>query len=341
MRFARVGLFLPIFSCLNKNIKLIINYLIGPLLFVVLTWSLYRQIVRQPDLEIRWAHIKHSWQQPAFWLVVLLMFLNWGIEARKWQLLIRPLQRISLPYALKAVFAGCSITMLTPNRIGEYGGRVLYVDEPYRLRAISLTILGSMSQLAVTLLTGVVSLSILKFSSLSQKIAPSPVGWILNGNILMLSVAGLFAILLLFFRVHFLIALIKKIPFLRGIVKHISVLDFFSGKQLLRIFSLSFGRYLVFILQYILLLQVMDVKISLPVLFLLLAVFYMLMVIAPSIGFTELPVRATLSILLLGTFSTNSIGIQAAALGIWLINLVTPAVIGSILLLGIKIMKEK
>jgi hypothetical protein len=32
---------------------------------------------------------------------------------------------------------------------------------------------------------------------------------------------------------------------------------------------------------------------------------------------------------------------QAAALGIWLINLVVPAVVGSILFLGIKIMKEK
>ena len=336
-----MGLFLPIFRCLNKNIKLIINYLIGPVLFVILTWSLYRQIVRQPDLEIRWAHIRNSWQQPLFWLVILLMFLNWGIEARKWQLLIRPLQRISIPYALKAVFAGCSITMLTPNRIGEYGGRVLYVDEPFRLKAISLTILGSMSQLAVTMLTGVISLGIFKFSALSHNLEASSAAWILNGNIFALSLAGLFIILLLFFRVHFLIVGIEKIPFLKAVVKHIRVLDFFSGKQLLRIFSLSFGRYLVFILQYILLMHVMDVQISMPLLILLLAIFYMLMVIAPSIGFTELPVRATLSVLLLGAFSSNSIGIQAAALGIWLINLVAPAIIGSVLLLGIKIMKDK
>ena len=341
MRFARVGLFLPIFCCLNKSIKLIINYLIGPLLFVVLTWSLYRQIIRQPDLAIRWAHIKDSWLQPAFWLVVILMFVNWGIEARKWQLLLRPLQKFSLLYSLKAVFAGCSITMLTPNRIGEYGGRILYVDEAFRIRAISLTILGSMSQLAVTMLSGTIALAVLIFSPAAQKLEASSISWIFNGKLIFLAGAGLIVIMLLFFRVHFLIVLIGRVPFLRRMVRHIRVLDFFNGKQLLRIFSLSFSRYLVFILQYVLLLQVMDVRISFPLMLLLLAVFYMLMVLAPSIGFTELPVRAGISVLLLGVFTSNSIGIQAAALGIWLINLVAPAIIGSVLLLGIKIMKEK
>lgn len=341
MRFARVGLFLPIFSCLNKSIKLILNYLIGPLLFVVLCWSLYRQIMQQPDLGIRWAHIRESWQQPAFWLVVLLMLLNWGIEARKWQLLISPLQQMSLLYSLKAVFAGCSITMLTPNRIGEYGGRVLYVDESFRIRAISLTILGSMSQLAVTMLTGTIALVAFQFIPAAEHLTHSSMAWVLNGNIIFLSAVGLILIMLLFFRVHFLVQLIGRIPFLKKLVRHISVLDYFNGKQLLRIFSLSFTRYLVFILQYVLLLQVMGVNISYPLLFLLLAVFYLLMVIAPSIGFTELPIRAGISVLLLGAYSSNSIGIQAAALGIWLINLVAPAIIGSLLLLGIKIMKEK
>jgi hypothetical protein len=39
--------------------------------------------------------------------------------------------------------------------------------------------------------------------------------------------------------------------------------------------------------------------------------------------------------------SNNLIGIQAASLGIWIINLVVPAVVGSLLILRIKIIKEK
>ena len=65
------------------------------------------------------------------------------------------------------------------------------------------------------------------------------------------------------------------------------------------------------------------------------------MALAPTIGFTELPIRAAASVELLNLFSSNVIGIQAASLGIWLINLVVPAVAGSILIFGIKIMKEK
>jgi len=61
---------------------------------------------------------------------------------------------------------------------------------------------------------------------------------------------------------------------------------------------------------------------------------------APTIGFTELPVRATASVELFKLYSSNIVGIQAAALGIWIINLVIPAIIGSLLIFGIKITKD-
>lgn len=311
------------------------------MLFIVLTWALYRQIVQQPDLELRWLHIRKSWQQPVFWLVVLLMFANWGIEARKWQLLINPIQKMTWWHALKAVFAGCSITMLTPNRIGEYGGRVLYVNEPNRLQAISLTILGSMSQLAITMIMGVGSLIALKLYDSIPLINTPVIHRFLNGSVLVISLTGTVLLLIALFRVDLLVRIVSKIKFLKSLSRHIRILDLFSGKQLLRILTLSALRYLVFILQYILLLHLMDVKISTSLLFLLLALFYMIMVIAPTIGFTELPVRAVLSTVLLGVFSSNTIGIQASALAIWLINLVTPAIIGSLLILGIKFEKGK
>ena len=64
------------------------------------------------------------------------------------------------------------------------------------------------------------------------------------------------------------------------------------------------------------------------------------MAVAPTIGFLELPVRAKASMELMKMYSTNTLGIETAALAIWLINLVIPALIGSILILGIKIKKE-
>jgi hypothetical protein len=98
---------------------------------------------------------------------------------------------------------------------------------------------------------------------------------------------------------------------------------------------------MVFILQYLLMLRVMNVDVSMGMGFWLLTIFYLVMTVAPTIGFIELPVRALASVELFRIYSNNILGIQAAALSIWMINLVLPAIIGSLLILGIKIMKER
>lgn len=325
---------------MNKNIKLIINYFLGPLLFIFLSWSLYKQITHQPDLPERWNQIKHSWQQGMFWIVFFLMFINWGIESRKWQLQVAPLEKLNFLTAVKSVLSGCSITMLTPNRIGEYGGRIMYIKEENRLKAISLTILGSISQLAVTLIIGTVGLLYLKYVAHAGEVNADQ-AWFLHNLILYVSIAVTVILLIIYFRLHLFIQLVSRISFLKSFVKHIEVVDVFSGKQLLRILFLSFFRYMVFILQYMLLLRVMQVNIPMVLCFCLLALFYLVMAIAPTIGFTELPVRATASAAILGLYSDNLLGMQAATFGIWLINLVVPAIMGSVFILGIKIMKER
>ncbi len=295
--------------------------------------------MQQPDLPQRWQHIKNSWNSISFWLVLLLMLVNYGLEAFKWKLLLKPLEKISFFRAVKSVLAGCSITMLTPNRIGEYGGRILFVKEHNRLRAISLTILGSLSQLLVTIVMGTLGLLVLRFYDASMYgldfIPP------ILANTLLWSCSFLSVFFLLFyFRIGWLIHLMETQNWLGKPLKYVRLLDQFSGKQLLRILFLSLIRYIAFILQYMLLLSVMEVEISYLLSFWLLTIFYLIMVMAPTIGFTELPLRATASVEIFKLYSPNILGIQAAALGIWLINLVLPAIIGSILILGIKITKE-
>jgi hypothetical protein len=46
--------------------------------------------------------------------------------------------------------------------MGEYMGRILYIDEGKRIQAISLTIVSSMGQLLVTLVVGVVGLLLIR-----------------------------------------------------------------------------------------------------------------------------------------------------------------------------------
>ncbi len=302
---------------------------------------MYRQLIQQHDLAQRWHQIKESWESWKFLAVIGLMLLNWGIEAKKWQLLILHLQAFSFIRAFKSVLSGCSVTMLTPNRIGEYGGRILFIKEEYRIKAISLNIVSSISQLLITMIMGCAGLIFLRYFSHNNHNALSvlPDFW---GNVLIyFSITGTVLLFLFYIRLGWLVSLMEKLPAFNRITSHIKVLDQFSASQLLTILSLSLLRYLVFVLQYVLLLQVMQVEIETGLSFWLIAVFYLVMAVAPTIGFLELPVRAKASMELMKLYSTNTLGIETAALSIWLINLVVPALIGSLLILGIKIVKEK
>ena len=57
--------------------------------------------------------------------------------------------------------------------------------------------------------------------------------------------------------------------------------------------------------------------------------------------FVELPVRVTTAWVIFKMYTSNELGIGVASMGIWLINVVLPAMVGSLLLLNIKIIKEK
>lgn len=316
--------------------------MLGPLLMLIVLVVLYRQISLQPNLGEKWAEIQGSWHKPLFWVVVLLMLVNYGIEARKWQILMRQTQPYSLWMAVKSVFAGCSITMLTPNRIGEYGGRILYVEPENRIKAIPLTILGSISQMLITFAMGIGSLTffLLSGQSYTKKIfAYLPV-----------EATELLILLLLVFTVGLYLiyinegALLKKLERFRPMKKLLDLmrlLEGFKKKELWRLLSLSFFRYMVFTAQYLLILQVMGVHLPLALAFWVIAVFYLLMAIIPTIGFTELPVRAATSAGLLGIFNNNVLGIQAASFTIWLTNIILPALIGSIFITIVKLLKDK
>jgi uncharacterized membrane protein YbhN (UPF0104 family) len=331
--------FYCIISVLNKSIKLIINYCLGPLLFLLLTYSLYRQVIQQPDLDKRWAEIKAGWGNVFFWIAFLLMLVNWGIESLKWKILIQPLQNISFFKAYKAILCGCSITMLTPNRIGEYGGRVFFLSSDQRVKAISLTILGGISQLSVTIILGTIGVVyLLLYPSLTKSFE----SFSLMSCTFLLIIGIFFSIvtLLFFFKAGMLIKWLSGIKYLRKISKHLECIFELNRKQLLNIFFLSLFRYFIFILQYILFLKVMHVDIALLTSVMLIAVFYFLITVIPTIGFTELPVRAAAGVLILGLFSNNLLGIHAASFSVWLINLFIPSVIGSFLLFKVKFIQR-
>jgi len=97
----------------------------------------------------------------------------------------------------------------------------------------------------------------------------------------------------------------------------------------------------VFSAQYLILLDTFGVEMLWWQGFLMNAVIYLVMALVPTIAVVELGLRGKVSLYFLGLLSNNTAAIIAATVGIWLINLLLPAVLGSILLLGVKIFKDK
>ncbi|MCK7559184.1 flippase-like domain-containing protein [Chitinophaga sedimenti] len=186
----------------------------GISLFVWLTYSIYTQLMHQRDLDDAVNRMLGLLADRGLFVligVILLMLLNWGIEARKWQLLVKPLEAVPFRRAFMAILSGVSLSINTPNRIGEYGGRILYVKNRNKLKAIAATVVGSFSQLIATAVFGLAGL-IYYLDNFGLEHAGShftgPMKEILLLGIL---IVVSFLIILLYFRLKIIVAVFDKI----------------------------------------------------------------------------------------------------------------------------------
>ncbi len=210
----------------NKNIKILLNYGLGPVLFIWLSYSIYRQVLQQPHLHTTWQSLQQSFYGDAAWkfyTALLLMPVNWGLEARKWQVLLRPLEKLPFWTSFKAILSGVAFSINTPNRIGEYGGRILYVKEGHRWKAVSLTIVGSFSQLIITLLFGLGGLVFLLSDPVTGPAVAGYALWIkalLYGSLLVTAI-----LLLVYFRLGWILQWMERIPKTGRFTQHLTVIE--------------------------------------------------------------------------------------------------------------------
>jgi hypothetical protein len=322
----------------------LLNYIIGPLLFVWLSFSIYKQIQEQPNLPDAWQAIQNSYKGPNAWklyTVLALMFVNWGLEAKKWQILVAGVQQIAFLRAFRAIFTGQAIALNTFNGVGEYVGRVVYLKDGNRLRAVALSIVGSLSQIIVTMVLGILGLIYIRINVLddTHHVEGLSKFWL---DAMMYSISFWTIIfILVYFQLSWLTKLIEKIPFVAKYSFYIQKLEDFHWKELTRILLLSFIRYVVFVAQYLLLLELFNVDASLIQLACMVCVMFLVLAVVPTIPIAELGLRGEASKQLFGLISTNTLGIVFTAVIIWIINRVIPAIAGSIFLLGVKLFKGK
>lgn len=311
-------------------------------LFAALAAALVHQVIHRQD----WTEAWHAMQQsgaPGRWplvlVVLLLVPLNWGLEAEKWRRLVSPLERLRFGQAFAATLSGITLGLFTPNRIGEYGGRIWYLSPGRRMAAVPLSLMGSWAQLLVTGILGALC-GVLFYYRFTRDLAwPSihqPLAWLLAIGLLSLLALGAY---LWFPRWiphlrHW--TLWKRLP--KSFRPPLGLLEMLSPALLGQAFALSGARYVVFAAQYLILLRVFDLPLGMGQGFVALGTLFLMQSILPSLSAFEWLKRGKLALLVFGVFIPESahaeLSILAASTGLWAINLVLPALLGYGLLLA-------
>ena len=312
----------------NKNTKIRLNYFAGAVISCVLLWVIYGQVTRQlAGIDAG------AWKQtgPGIYLglCLALVFANTSLEGYKWYLLTSTVGPVSYTRAFASYLAGFAFSIITPNRIGEYPGRILYLGSGNTFRYINVSILGVSSQLFTVYIFGLGGLIYynMAFPASISKIA------------LVACLVANVAAAVVYWRFEEWLPTLEKYRPLRRFAIYGKLLNRVSAKRQITILLISILRYAIFTAQYLFLLRWMNVDVPLLEGFCLAALFFWIMAVIPSITLTELGVRGEVSIYLFQHFSPNTVGMLAATAGIWIVNLIIPSIFGSLLILRMKILR--
>lgn len=335
----------------HAKIKKTYNYLISAIILLI-TWGfIYRQVFHKTNFREIATTFSDLLEKPGvkvqLCIALLLVIVNWGIESIKWKFLIRKIENVPFLKSFSSVLSGIAVSTFIPNRVGEFFGRVFILNKASRIEGILITILGSMSQLLITILAGTFCLSIFiprflwHIENLTGTIYYGLIAMILIMDTLFLS---------FYFNISILSSLREKICVRRWrkFRKFFNVFSYYRYNELCRVITLSFLRYLVFSIQYYILLRMFSVPIPFFEGLAIIAIIFFIMAIIPTIALTELGIRGTVAIYFFGVYFSKfhsmnesiSIGILSASSLLWIINLAIPALVGSLLFFRLKFFRK-
>lgn len=258
--------------------------------------------------------------------VFLLMLLNWLLESLKWKFLLRDIEKISAWKAIESVFCGLTWAVFTPNRIGEYGGRVFFLTPRKRIMGVVAMSVGSIGQMVITNVLGALALLwfFIKFTELNSIL-------IFSLSMLIIVFCGL--LLLFYFNIQWLYGLLMRINFLKRFRRFIIIFSKYNHADIVRILVYSSSRYLIFTIQYFLVIHLLVPDIQFFEMAMILFIFYFIQSALPSLDLLDIGVRASVATYFFAFITNQEIAIMAAIACVWLINLIIPAILGSVFVL--------
>jgi hypothetical protein len=270
---------------------------------------------------------------PYLILVLLLMPINWMLEAYKWRMMFNTPEELSFWNATKGVLMGVTLGLFTPNGIGEFAGRIWVVKEIHRERAVSSSIAGSLAQLCITITIGG---AFVVFQA-SQILAKE---WLVTAQVL--GVITVLVGLISYYKMPQIAAVVlSKIKFFDRFENFKQALESFTKRELTMAYIISLIRYGVFCTQLGVLLYAIGglYAVDLSFLFVTIPIYYYIQTLVPTVALSEIGVRGLILLFLFAGIMIESEVILISFL-IWIINLILPGLIGMYFLIRTRFVKR-
>ncbi|WP_246067686.1 lysylphosphatidylglycerol synthase domain-containing protein [Changchengzhania lutea] len=256
--------------------------------------------------------------------LLILSFFNWFFEILKWQILVDPIKKLIFPQASEQTLGSLTASLLTPNRIGEYGAKAMFSDRFNRSRILLINLLGNMLQMSVTLLFGMIGFSIF----ISQNPLQFNYSQFLKA---ILIISGILCFLIIQFR-------FKKLS-IRGysLIKIRSFISNYPNKNTFAGFGLSVFRYLIFSFQFYFILHILGAELNYYDAMVVISSTYLLSSILPSIFVLDVIIKGSVALYLFTLIGISDLVILSAITIMWLFNFVFPSILGSMYVLKFKL----
>jgi len=316
---------------LNKNIKIIINYLLGPAFLIWLSWDVYHQVTAQQGIGQQWESFVDTISKKGVLplaAVILLMLIQWLLEAFKWKLLLKDIVPLHWIAAFGSILSGITVSVVTPNRIGEFAGRIIHLPNGTRLEGTAFTFMGNIAQMIITCFAGSICL-FLGYDVLKLQLH-SPESVYSIDLLLLLAPIAAVLLMLIYFSSSWILKKLGHWRLLRAFANHLLVLSHTSPSRLTCVLVISLIRYLIFIAQYLIVFYFCGFSLDPLQLTIGVAVMLLWLSIVPTFSFMEMGVRWQFALLLFPPAGTGLLAIPLSVTIIWLVNFILPAILGAL-----------
>jgi len=264
-------------------------------------------------------------------LILCLMPINWLLESYKWKVALNSMhQKISMGTAIKSVFVGITLGIITPARVGEYVGRALSVSNEKNASAYMSTFVCSLAQNVINILLGLIAI-ITFVEMLNFEID--------KNYVIVINVIAVILGLVIYFKINAVLRLGRSVPYLKKYLNKIQDHSF-QPKLLVSILSISFVRYFVYLCQFIFALKLFGLDTSMLNFLSSIGTVFFIQSSIPIPPILDLFARGEIAIVIFGMLKFNLAGILMASGLLWGINLILPAFIGLFLLLKVNVLKS-